>query len=118
MVAAARKFENWEIRIGHVGILKGALTGLGLSGETPEGASEPPVASAMRLLDKGDDAGLAELFSSNGIAPENAAPLRALSQLEGGRETLGPAQKFFPHLLESLLKHWMICKLRLMLSPP
>ncbi|MBT6923348.1 MAG: histidine--tRNA ligase, partial [Euryarchaeota archaeon] len=82
---------DWEIRIGHVGILKGALTGLGLSSETPEGASEPPVAGAMRFLDKGDDAGLAALFEANGIDPVHTAPLRALADLEGGAETLGPA---------------------------
>ena len=90
--------ENWEVRIGHVGILKGALTGLGLSAETPEGANEPPVASAMRFLDKGDDAGLAKLFSDNGINPDNAAPLRALADLEGGAETLGPAREILSSL--------------------
>ena len=90
--------ENWEIRIGHVGILKGALTGLGLSSEIPEGASEPPVASAMRLLDKGDDAGLAELFTNNGIDPEHAAPLRELAELEGGVETLEPARAILSSL--------------------
>ena len=90
--------ENWEIRIGHVGILKGALTGLGLSSEIPEGASEPPVASAMRLLDKGDDAGLAELFTNNGIDPEHAATLRKLAELEGGVETLEPARTILSSL--------------------
>ncbi|MBQ70458.1 MAG: histidine--tRNA ligase [Euryarchaeota archaeon] len=90
--------ENWEIRIGHVGILKGALTGLGLSSEIPDGASEPPVASAMRFLDKGDDAGLAELFTNNGIDPEHAAPLRALAELEGGVETLEPARAILSSL--------------------
>jgi len=90
--------ENWEIRIGHVGILKGALTGLGLSSDTPEGASEPPIASAMRFLDKGDDAGLAQLFTDNSINPEHAAPLRALADLEGGVETLGPAREILSSL--------------------
>ena len=90
--------ENWEVRIGHVGILKGALTGLGLSAETPEEANEPPVASAMRFLDKGDDAGLAKLFTDNGINPDNAAPLRALADLEGGVETLGPARDILSSL--------------------
>ncbi|MEC7589592.1 MAG: ATP phosphoribosyltransferase regulatory subunit, partial [Candidatus Thermoplasmatota archaeon] len=71
--------KDWQIRIGHVGILKGALSGLGLSLDTPDGGSEPPVASAMRFLDKGDDAGLANLLESNGIAAANAAPLRALA---------------------------------------
>ena len=90
--------ERLANRIGHVGILKGALSGLGLSLETPSGASEPPVASAMRFLDKGDDAGLANLLESNGIAASNAAPLRALADLEGGSETLGPARKILGSL--------------------
>lgn len=88
----ASGLEGWEIRIGHVGVLKDALTGLGLSGEVDEATGEPPVASAMRLLDKGDDAGLAELFSTHGLDPANAEPLRALASLDGGMETLGPAR--------------------------
>ncbi len=90
--------QDWQIRIGHVGILKGALNGLGLSLETPQGASEPPVASAMRLLDKGDDKGLAELLTANGIPAENAAPLRQLADLEGGAETLEPARAILSSL--------------------
>ena len=89
----ASGLEGWEIRIGHVGVLKDALTGLGLSGEVDEATGEPPVASAMRLLDKGDDAGLAELFSTHGLEPANAEPLRALASLDGGMETLGPARE-------------------------
>ncbi|MEC7178571.1 MAG: HisS family protein, partial [Candidatus Thermoplasmatota archaeon] len=94
----ASGLKDWQIRIGHVGILKGALSGLGLSLEMPSGASEPPVASAMRFLDKGDDAGLANLLESNGIAASNAAPLRALADLEGGSETLGPAREILASL--------------------
>ena len=90
--------KDWQIRIGHVGILKGALSGLGLSLDTPAGASEPPVASAMRFLDKGDDAGLANLLESNGIDAGNAAPLRALADLSGGSETLGPAREILASL--------------------
>ena len=90
--------QDWQIRIGHVGILKGALNGLGLSLDTPQGASEPPVASAMRLLDKGDDKGLAELLTANGIPAENAAPLRQLADLEGGAETLEPARAILSSL--------------------
>ena len=89
----ASGLEGWEIRIGHVGVLKDALTGLGLSGEVDEATGEPAVASAMRLLDKGDDAGLAELFSTHGLDPANAEPLRALASLDGGMETLGPARE-------------------------
>ena len=90
--------EDWQIRIGHVGILKNALSGLGLSIDTPAGASEPPVASAMRLLDKGDDNGLAKLLQDNGIPAENAAPLRQLADLSGGAETLGPAREILASL--------------------
>jgi len=90
--------KDWQIRIGHVGILKDALSGLGLSLDTPEGANEPPVASAMRFLDKGDDNGLVALLESNGISADNAAPLRALSNLEGGSETLGPAREILSSL--------------------
>jgi histidyl-tRNA synthetase len=47
----------------------------------------------MRFLDKGDDDGLAKLFSSNGIDPSFSEPLRQLSQLQGGAETLEPARE-------------------------
>ena len=89
----ATGLEGWEIRIGHVGVLKDALTGLGLSSEVDASTGEPPIASAMRLLDKGDDAGLAALFDSHGLDPANAEPLRALASLDGGMETLGPARE-------------------------
>jgi len=89
----ATGLEGWEVRIGHVGVLKDALTGLGLSSEVDATSGEPPVASAMRLLDKGDDVGLAALFEHQGLDPMNAEPLRALASLEGGMETLGPARE-------------------------
>lgn len=88
----ATGLEGWEIRIGHVGVLKDALTGLGLSSEVDAKTGEPPIASAMRLLDKGDDAGLSGLFSAHGLDPANTEPLRALASLEGGVETLAPAR--------------------------
>ena len=80
---------DYELRIGHVGILKDILTGLGLS---EEGEPEPPVASAMRLLDKGDWDGLGELFSSNSIDQSNVENLRKLSDLDGGLETIDDAK--------------------------
>ena len=89
----ASGLEGWEIRIGHVGVLKDALIGLGLSGEVDAKTGEPPIASAMRFLDKGDDAGLTELFTAHGLDPSNTEPLRALASLEGGAETLGPARE-------------------------
>ena len=89
----ATELEGWEIRIGHVGVLKDALTGLGLSADVDPSTGEPPVASAMRLLDKGDEAGLNALFTQQGLDPANTEPLRALASLEGGMETLGPARE-------------------------
>ena len=83
---------DWEVRIGHVGVLKDALVGLGLSAEVDATTGEPPVASAMRLLDKGDSSGLDALFVTNGLDPVHAQSLRALAALEGGMETLGPAR--------------------------
>ena len=80
---------DYEVRIGHVGVLRDILTGLGLS---EVGEPEPPVASAMRLLDKGDWDGLAELLSSNGIDSSASQHLRELSQLDGGIETLDSAR--------------------------
>ena len=89
----ASGLQGWEIRIGHVGVLKDALSGLGLSGEVDTKTGEPPIASAMRLLDKGDDSGLADLFNAHGLDPSNTEPLRALASLEGGAETIGPARE-------------------------
>jgi histidyl-tRNA synthetase len=89
----ATELDGWEIRIGHVGVLKDALSGLGLSSDVDVTTGEPPVASAMRLLDKGDEAGLNALFTQQGLDPANTEPLRALASLEGGMETLGPARE-------------------------
>jgi histidyl-tRNA synthetase len=80
---------DWELVIGHVGILRDALASIGLSSE---GEGEPPVASAMRLLDKGDWNGLAEFLASQGIAASAGDGLRALSNLDGGSETLVQAK--------------------------
>ena len=116
--------KNWQIRIGHVGILKDALTGLGLSDQIEQGANESAVASAMRFLDKGDDAGLARLFSSNGIDPSFSEPLRQLSQLQGGAETLESAREILSALdgvsLESLdeLKITLDAVSSLAVAPP
>ena len=116
--------KNWQIRIGHVGILKDALTGLGLSDQIEQGANEAAVASAMRFLDKGDDAGLARLFSSNGIDPSFSEPLRQLSQLQGGAETLESAREILSALdgvsLESLdeLKITLDAVSSLAVAPP
>lgn len=90
--------ENWYVRIGHVGVLKAILTGLGLSDELQEGQSEPCTASAMRYLDKADWDGLSELFSKNGVLQDSLESLKQLAQLEGGKETLASARTILSEL--------------------
>ena len=41
---------DWELRIGHVGVLNDILSGIGLSNEASSGQTEPPIASAMRSM--------------------------------------------------------------------
>ena len=94
--------RDYEVRIGHVGVLRDILTGLGLS---QEGEPESPIASAMRLLDKGDWNGLSELFAANGIDSSATQDLRNLSELDGGIETLDSAREILSGMgvsLESL----------------
>jgi histidyl-tRNA synthetase len=86
---------NWEVRIGHVGILNDVLTGLGLSSE---GQPESPIVSSMRLLDKGDWDGLKELFSTHGVDSSAIDNLRSLSELDGGAETLSSAREILSHM--------------------
>ena len=91
----ASGLNGWELRIGHVGILRDVLVNLGLSSE---GEPEPPVATAMRFLDKGDWEGLEQLFESSGIDSANVTQLKALSELDGGKETLGPAREILERM--------------------
>ena len=83
--------KNWELRIGHVGVLKQVLTGIGLSDSSDSG--EPPLASAMRFLDKADFDGLRTLFESQSISTDFVAPLQQLSELKGGQETIASARE-------------------------
>jgi len=91
--------QDYEVRIGHVGVLRDILTGLGLS---EEGEPEAPVASAMRLLDKGDWDGLSELFTTQGIDSTATQSLKNLSELDGGIETLDSARKILSEMGTSL----------------
>jgi histidyl-tRNA synthetase len=90
---------DYEVRIGHVGVLRDILSGLGLSSE---GEPEAPIASAMRLLDKGDWDGLAELFSANNVEAGALENLKNLAQLDGGIETLDSAREILTALNVSL----------------
>ena len=73
--------KDWQLKIGHVGILNDILNNLGLSGDTKS--------AAMRLLDKGDFEGL----TASGIDGEAVQNLQTLSQLNGGAETLAGARE-------------------------
>ena len=87
----ASGLEGWTLRIGHVGLLRDVLAGLGLSAEAPEG-KEAPTASAMRFLDKGDEAGLAALFDTEGLDAAGLDLLRALGEASGGAEAIEAAR--------------------------
>ena len=73
--------EGWQLNIGHVGILNDILGNLGLEGDA--------LGDAMRLLDKGDFAGLA----ASGIDSTAVTNLQSLAQLNGGIETLASARE-------------------------
>ena len=88
--AGILRLVDYEARIGHVGVLRDIL----LDWASKEGDPELPVASAMRLLDKGDWDGLAELFAANGISSEALDNLRKLSELDGGSETLDSVERY------------------------
>jgi len=87
----ATGLKGWTLRIGHVGLLRDVLAGLGLSAEASEGG-EAPTATAMRLLDKGDDAGLADLFAAQRLDAAGLDLLRALGDASGGRESIATAR--------------------------
>ena len=111
---------DYEVRIGHVGILRDILVGLGLS---TEGEPEAPVASAMRFLDKGDWDGLASLFANNGVESNALENLKKLAQLDGGIETLESARDILSALgvsHESLdeLSHLLAAVSKLAPAPP
>lgn len=82
----AANVADWSMRIGHVGILNDLLAGL----QIPEAGRR----DVMRLLDKGDFAGLTGL----GVGVDVAAQLEAFAALKGGREVLPEAQA----MLESM----------------
>ena len=90
--------ENWYVKIGHVGVLKDILTGLGLSDELLEGQNEPATATAMRFLDKADWDGLSDFFSKNQISKDSLDLLIKLAELEGGKETLSSAREILSKL--------------------
>ncbi len=90
----ASGLKDWELRIGHVGILHDVLSGMGLSSEAEP---ESPISSAMRLLDKRDWDGLEKLFSEQGIT-KDISGLQQLSNLDGGAETLPQAEAIISEL--------------------
>ena len=73
--------QEWQLKIGHVGILNDILNNLGLQGEDK--------AATMRLLDKGDFNALSEF----GIDSDAVTNLKQLAELDGGSETLSKARQ-------------------------
>ena len=80
--------KDWEFKVGNVGILRSLLSSLNISSEVSEGAKEAPMATVMRLLDKGDWEGLSKIFSQDDLYL-----LKSLAELEGGIEVIGEARK-------------------------
>ena len=72
-------------------MLKQVLTGIGLDDTSESG--EPPLASAMRFLDKADFDGLRTLLEAQTISTDFVAPLKQLSELKGGQETIASARE-------------------------
>ena len=75
----AADVSDWSMKIGHVGILNDLLAGL----EIPEDNRR----DVMRLLDKGDFAGLASKVSSDA-----ATKLEAFASLSGGSDVIPAAR--------------------------
>ncbi|HJM86590.1 MAG TPA: HisS family protein, partial [Candidatus Thalassarchaeaceae archaeon] len=80
-IVEAAGLEGWQLKVGNVGVLNDILSNLGLEGDA--------VGDAMRLLDKGDFAGLAD----SGIDSAAVTNLQSLAQLNGGIETLASARE-------------------------
>ena len=78
--------EDYELRVGNVGVLNEVLSGLGLSGDS--------LGDAMRFLDKGDFDGLANL----GVGADAVASLASLGALDGGAETIDAAREILDGL--------------------
>jgi len=78
--------SGWVLRIGHVGILRDALAGLGLS--------EDATGEVMRLLDKGEVGAIAD----KGVPEDAVEKLAALAALDGGVETIPAAREILGSL--------------------
>ncbi len=73
---------DYELHIGHVGILRSALSFLG------ERASK-----VMRLIDKRDEIGLENYLTEIGVESGVREKIKALMNLEGGREIIEEGRK-------------------------
>ena len=76
----AADVSDWSMRIGHVGILNDLLAGLGIPEESRR--------DVMRLLDKGDFAGL----EGKGVSSDAATKLEAFASLSGGTDVIPAAR--------------------------
>mgnify|MGYP001186607938 CR=1 FL=1 len=79
---------DWEFKVGNVGILRAVLAALDISDVVSEGASESPMASVMRFLDKGDNEGLEAMMDSS-----KSEILNGLASLQGGPEVIDEARQ-------------------------
>ncbi|MFP3909677.1 MAG: histidine--tRNA ligase [Archaeoglobaceae archaeon] len=85
---------DFELRIGHVGLLKHLL----------EGIEEEKASKIMRLIDKKDVKGLEEFINDIGLPKNLKDNIYSLIETSGDREILGRAAEFVPHFDFSYLE--------------
>lgn len=86
---------DYELHIGHVGILRNALSFLA-----------DKASKAMRLIDKRDEEGLENFLKEIGVKEETKQKIKAIMNLKGGREIIEDAKKLLDYdfsYLERLL---------------
>ncbi|MCX8172629.1 MAG: histidine--tRNA ligase [Archaeoglobaceae archaeon] len=78
-----RSFKiDYELHIGHVGILRSILSPLG-----------DKASKVMRLIDKGDEEALENYLNEIGVEKELEEKIKSIIKLRGGREVLEDAKK-------------------------
>lgn len=86
---------DFELRIGHVGILRHLL----------EGVEEEQASKIMRLIDKEDMGGLEEFINQIGLPQNLKESIYSLIETSGGRETLEKTAEFVPNFDFTYLKN-------------
>lgn len=84
---------DFELHIGHVGILRETLSFLG-----------DKASNVMRLIDKGDEEALENYLNGIGVNEKMKEKIKSIVNLKGGKEILGEAKKLTNYNFESIEK--------------